>query len=73
MKTCNALLVGGMVFILSSFSKFKLAAQNAVSSKMEGTWLLDSVQVREVTAINDKYLKIPKFLKGFFINRWLII
>lgn len=46
--TFKALFTGGVLLFLAVFSNVKLSAQNQIVPECIGTWILDSVQVREI-------------------------
>ena len=71
MKTFNALLVGGILFIISSFFNFELAAQNAIFPEIEGTWVLDSVQVQEVRQDRVAQRAVRPGESGDYDYRWI--
>jgi len=51
-QTFKALLLIFSLFFVSAFSAIEMRAQNNIHSNFEGTWVLDSVQVKEVVRDN---------------------
>ena len=67
-RTNKALLLVSILFI-SAFSTVDAQAQS-VNSRFEGTWVLDSVQVKEVSTTGVAEKKLSGDDKDFF-GRWM--
>ena len=69
-QTYKALLIGGVFFIFTAFSNFGLA-QNTVFPDLDGTWLLDSIQVQEVRLESVVQRAVQSGDSSIFNNHWM--